>query len=71
MQIVCKKHAAVFRTESTLAKGCELMKEIHSSFNELKITDRGLIWNSDLIEALELDNLRSASFGYNFLRLKS
>ena len=59
MQNCMQKHAAVFRTESTLAKGCELMKEIHSSFNELKITDRGLIWNSDLIEALELDNLRS------------
>ncbi len=33
--------------------------EIYDSFNEIGITDRGLVWNSDLVEALELDNLRA------------
>src|SRR3989338_9847256 len=35
------------------------MHEIFTGFSDLKIEDRGLVWNSDLIEALELDNLRS------------
>lgn len=59
MQNCMQKHAAVFRTEETLQTGNKKMKEIFQSFEDLTISDRGLIWNSDLIEALELDNLRS------------
>ena len=59
MQNCMQTHAAVFRTQETLTSGLNKMQEIFKNFNDLKITDRGLIWNSDLIEALELDNLRS------------
>ncbi len=58
MQNCMQKHAAVFRTEATLLEGSRKMEEIFKSFEDIKIKDRGLIWNSDLIEALELDNLR-------------
>ncbi len=59
MQHCMQGHAAVFRTEETLEKGTKKMREIFKSFEDLKIEDRGLVWNSDLVEALELDNLRS------------
>ena len=59
MQNCMQTHAAVFRTQETLTSGLNKMQEIFKNFNDLKITDRGLVWNSDLIEALELDNLRS------------
>ncbi len=59
MQNCMQTHAAVFRTQETLTSGLNKMHEIFKNFNDLKITDRGLVWNSDLIEALELDNLRS------------
>jgi succinate dehydrogenase / fumarate reductase, flavoprotein subunit len=59
MQKCMQNHAAVFRTEEILSKGVAKMQEIFKSFDDLQITDRGLIWNSDLIEALELDNLRA------------
>ncbi len=58
MQNCMQKHAAVFRTEDLLQEGYAKMQEIFHSFSSLAITDRGLVWNSDLIEALELDNLR-------------
>ncbi len=61
MQSCMQLHAAVFRTEDSLSKGAEKMHEIFKKFDDLKIEDRGLVWNSDLIEALELDNLRSQS----------
>ena len=59
MQNCMQKHAAVFRTEEILQEGNKKMQEIFKNFEDLAISDRGLIWNSDLIEALELDNLRS------------
>jgi succinate dehydrogenase / fumarate reductase flavoprotein subunit len=59
MQDCMQKHAAVFRTEQTLLDGVNKMTAIFNEFNDLKIADRGMVWNSDLIEALELDNLRS------------
>lgn len=59
MQKTMQHHAAVFRTEKTLAEGVEKMRDVFASFADLQITDRGLVWNSDLVEALELDNLRS------------
>ncbi|MFT6077318.1 MAG: succinate dehydrogenase / fumarate reductase flavoprotein subunit [Myxococcota bacterium] len=59
MQKTMQKHAAVFRTEDVLADGKNKMLEIYQSFDDIGISDRGVVWNSDLIEALELDNLRS------------
>ncbi len=59
MQRTMQNHAAVFREQQTLADGAASMADIWKTFDQLAITDRSLIWNSDLVEALELDNLRS------------
>jgi succinate dehydrogenase / fumarate reductase flavoprotein subunit len=59
MQETMQNFAAVFRTEKTLQEGVKQINDVYSLFNELGIKDRSLIWNSDLVEALELDNLRS------------
>ena len=49
--------AAVFRTGQTLAEGVEKIREIRASFADVKVSDRSLVWNSDLVETLELQNL--------------
>ena len=59
MQKTMQSFAAVFRTEETLKKGLVTMQNLHSQFSSLRISDRSLIWNSDLVEALELANLLS------------
>jgi succinate dehydrogenase / fumarate reductase flavoprotein subunit len=57
MQKTMQHYAAVFRTGGTLLEGSEKMAEIHASFADVGLSDRSLIWNSDLVETLELDNL--------------
>jgi len=57
MQKAMQKDAAVFRTEKTMAEGVENMKAIYKENEDLLVKDKGLIWNSDLVEALELQNL--------------
>ncbi|CAF1037857.1 unnamed protein product [Adineta steineri] len=57
MQQTMQNHAAVFRDGETLKKGCDLMDDIFQAQKDLKLTDRGIIWNTDLIETLELQNL--------------
>ena len=57
MQRAMQKDAAVFRSDATLAEGVKRMAEIASRMEDLKTVDRSLIWNSDLMESLELDNL--------------
>lgn len=57
MQRAMQEDAAVFRTQETLQNGCDQMDEIYKQLDDMRITDRSLIWNSDLVEALELDNL--------------
>jgi len=57
MQKTMQADAAVFRTDKTLAEGCEKMKLVAAKIDDLKVTDRSLVWNSDLMETLELDNL--------------
>jgi len=57
MQKVMQNDAAVFRTDKTLAEGVEKLYDVAAQMPDLKIEDRSLVWNSDLIEALELDNL--------------
>lgn len=59
MQKVMQDHAAVFRTEDSLADGVKAINDVYDLYPNIGITDRGLVWNSDLVEALELDNLRS------------
>lgn len=49
--------AAVFRTSKTLSEGCVKMDAIFKSFEDVKVSDRSLVWNSDLIETYELQNL--------------
>ena len=57
MQIVMQEDAAVFRSKQTLAEGCKKMEDVAMGLNDLSVTDRSLIWNSDLMETLELTNL--------------
>lgn len=57
MQKIMQDHAAVFRTQETLEDGCRLIDDCYESFAKVKITDRDMIWNTDLIETLELKNL--------------
>jgi len=57
MQKVMQNHCAVYRTGATLGEGSTLIHEVWSARDNVGITDRSLIWNSDLIETLELDNL--------------
>lgn len=59
LQMAMQKHAAVFRTQEILDEGCEKISAIVEKLPDLKISDRSLIWNTDLIEALELRNLMS------------
>ena len=57
MQRTMQKDAAVFRTAETLQEGCAKMDNVFASFGDVRVSDRSLIWNSDLIETLELQNL--------------
>ena len=57
MQQIMQRHASVFRTEELLSKGVEKLTACLDSFKDVSVTDRGLIWNTDLIETLELENL--------------
>jgi succinate dehydrogenase / fumarate reductase flavoprotein subunit len=57
MQKTMQNDAAVFRTNATLAEGMGKINDIAKTVADLKISDRSLIWNSDLIEAFELENL--------------
>ena len=57
MQRTMQEDAAVFRTGETLATGVRRMTEVYAAKSDLRVTDRSMIWNSDLIETLELENL--------------
>jgi succinate dehydrogenase / fumarate reductase flavoprotein subunit len=57
MQKTMQRHCAVFRDSALLAEGVEHMKEVYKGFQDVGIQDRSLIWNTDLVETLELDNL--------------
>ena len=57
MQRTMQSDAAVFRAEETLAAGERKMTAIAAKMDDLKVTDRSLVWNSDLMETLELGNL--------------
>ena len=57
MQKTMQSDAAVFRSDETLLEGCEKMTTVSDSLDNVKVVDRSLIWNSDLMETLELTNL--------------
>ncbi|WP_323014242.1 succinate dehydrogenase flavoprotein subunit [Devosia sp.] len=57
MQHTMQADAAVFRTSDSLQKGVAAMGEIYGRLPQIKVTDRSLIWNTDLVETLELENL--------------
>ncbi|MCL4167483.1 UNVERIFIED_CONTAM: hypothetical protein GTU68_023978, partial [Idotea baltica] len=57
MQRTMQAHAAVFRESDTLKEGVDKMTDIAGKLDDISVTDRSMIWNSDLMEALELGNL--------------
>jgi succinate dehydrogenase / fumarate reductase flavoprotein subunit len=57
MQRTMQRHCAVFRDSALLAEGATKMDSIYQGFQDVGVTDRSLIWNTDLVETLELDNL--------------
>jgi succinate dehydrogenase / fumarate reductase flavoprotein subunit len=57
MQRVMQSNCAVFRTGEVLTEGHELIHKVWEASTDVKLTDRSLVWNSDLIETLEFDNL--------------
>jgi succinate dehydrogenase / fumarate reductase flavoprotein subunit len=57
MQRTMQKDAAVFRTAESLQEGCQRISAVHDSFADVRVSDRSLVWNSDLVETLELSNL--------------
>lgn len=62
MQRNMQRNAAVYRTEKTLKEGCDKIDQVYDSYKDVKINDKGLVWNTDLIETLELENLLSTSY---------
>ncbi|HIL93624.1 MAG TPA: succinate dehydrogenase flavoprotein subunit [Cycloclasticus sp.] len=59
MQKTMQAHAAVFRTGDSMTEGVNKLRDVIKSFEDVSVSDRSLIWNTDLIETLELDNLLS------------
>ena len=57
MQHTMQNNCAVFRTGKVLSEGKQLIEKAAASMSDLKVVDKSLVWNSDLVEALELDNL--------------
>jgi len=57
MQRMMQDHCSVFRTAQVLEEGLRKMTEVTDALGDLAVADRSLIWNTDLVEALELDNL--------------
>jgi len=57
MQRDMQQHAAVFRSGDSLEEGVEKLNAVFASFADVGLTDRGLVWNTDLVETLELENL--------------
>jgi succinate dehydrogenase / fumarate reductase flavoprotein subunit len=57
MQRGMQAHAAVFRTSASLTEGVAKMRTVWGGLSDMSVSDHSLIWNSDLVEALELQNL--------------
>jgi succinate dehydrogenase flavoprotein subunit len=63
MQRVMQGHAAVFRTGETLQEGIDQLEEVFASFTDVGVSDRTLVWNTDLVETMELENLLLQAMG--------
>ncbi len=63
MQRVMQNHAAVFRTGESLQEGIDLLEPIFAAFSDVSVADRSLIWNTDLVETFELENLLIQAMG--------
>ena len=61
MQRAMQSNCAVFRTGEILEEGCKKLDEIFKSFADVRVTDRSMVWNSDLVETWELENLLQLS----------
>lgn len=59
MQKVMQDNAAVFRTGEVLQEGCDKITSTAGKLSDIKVSDRSMVWNSDLVESLELRNLMS------------
>ena len=57
MQECMQEHAAVYRTAEVLAEGKAKIDTVIESFDDVSVTDKSLVWNTDLVETLELRNL--------------
>jgi succinate dehydrogenase / fumarate reductase flavoprotein subunit len=57
MQKAMQEDVAVFRVQETLEQGVKRIADVYSKVPDIKVTDRGMIWNTDLMETLEFDNL--------------
>ena len=57
MQKIMQHHAAVFRTGESLAEGVNLLRQTFASFSDVNVADRSMVWNTDLVETMELENL--------------
>ncbi|MEJ2298262.1 MAG: succinate dehydrogenase flavoprotein subunit [Woeseiaceae bacterium] len=57
MQKTMQNHAAVFRTGDVLGEGVESLRKTFASFADVRVSDRSLVWNTDLVETMELENL--------------
>ncbi len=57
MQRIMQRHCGVFRTGAFMHEGLEKLRETWKAFDDVKVSDRSLVWNSDLVETLELENL--------------
>ncbi|MBT7512332.1 MAG: succinate dehydrogenase flavoprotein subunit [Rhodospirillaceae bacterium] len=57
MQRIMQNNAAVFRTSEVLSEGVKLIDEVWGGLSDVQVTDTSMIWNSDLVETLELENL--------------
>jgi succinate dehydrogenase / fumarate reductase flavoprotein subunit len=63
MQRIMQADAAVFRSAESLQQGCTKIDEVYAQFEDIRVTDRSLIWNSDLVETFELANLLGHAVG--------
>ena len=66
MQRIMQNNAAVFRDAEVLEEGCRQMDQSAASLSDIRLADRSMIWNSDLVETLELDNLMVCSMSTMF-----
>ena len=57
MQRTMQNNCAVFRTGEVLEEGKKLIEDVRKTMSDIRVTDRSMVWNSDLVETLELDNL--------------